>query len=134
MQKLSKIVHQDVKAWNFTWKVSMTLEVKNHSDPPACLCYWIFYRPESVFIGKHLFSLNVFILYTVTKLIENWAKNDKRVVSENGLVISYSCSKTVKQLEKITILIPVFSWECSCCKQSNCIHFKLLTFYIKSSV
>ena len=49
----------------------MTLEMKNHSDPPAGLSYCIFYRPEWVFIGKKFFSSKVLILCTVGKLIEN---------------------------------------------------------------
>ena len=39
-------MHQDVKACNFTWKMFMTVEVKNHLDPPAGPSYWVFYRPE----------------------------------------------------------------------------------------
>ena len=55
-----------------TWKVSktMTLEVKNHSNPPAGPSSWVFYRPEWVFIGKKS-SSKVLILYTVGKLIKN---------------------------------------------------------------
>ena len=68
------------------------------------------------------FSSKVLILYTVGKLVENWTKNNKIAGSENGLVTSYSRSKILKKLGKITILIPVCSWKCSCCKQSNCIH------------
>ena len=80
---------------------------------------------------KTFFFLKVLILYTVAKLIENWTKNIKWGGFENGLVTSYSCSKSLKQSGKITILIPGFSWKCPCCKESNCIHLKLLTFYIK---
>ena len=100
----------------------MTLEVKSHSDPPAGLSYWVFYRPEWVFIGKKFFSLKLLILYTVGELIENETKNNKRVGSENGLVTSYIRSKILKNQRKFTILIPLCSWECSCCKQSNCMH------------
>ena len=105
MQKISKLVHQDVKAWNFTCKVSMTLEVKNNSDPPAGPSYWVFYRPEWVFIGKKKISSKVLTLYTVGKLIENWTKNNKKVGSENGLKTSYSRLKILKNLWKIKILI-----------------------------
>ena len=42
----------------------MTLEVKNHSDPPAGPCYWVFYRPEWVFIGKK------FLFKTEQKIIK----------------------------------------------------------------
>ena len=111
MQIISKIVHQDVKVWNFTWKMSMTLEVNNHSDPPAGPSYWVFYRPEWVLTGKKLFSSKVLVLYTVGKLIESWTKNNKKVGSENGLVMSYSRLKILKPLRKITILIPVCSWN-----------------------
>ena len=40
------------KSMNFAWKVSMALEVKNHSDPPACPSSWVVYRPERVSRGK----------------------------------------------------------------------------------
>ena len=33
----------------------MTLEVKNHSDPPAGPTSWVFYRPEWVSIEKKNF-------------------------------------------------------------------------------
>ena len=42
----------------------MTLEVKNHSAPPAGPCYWVFYRPEWVFIGKK------FLFKTEQKIIK----------------------------------------------------------------
>ena len=119
--KKSKIVHQDIKAWNFTWKVSVTLGVKNHSDPPSGPYSWIFYRPEWK-NGKTFFFLQILILNTVGKLIENLTKNNRRVGSENGLVTSYNRSKILKNLGKISILIPVCSWKYFCCKQSNCIH------------
>ena len=79
---------------------------------------------------KDVFSSKVLILYTAEKLIEIYAENYKIVGSEKELLTSYSRSKILKKLGKITILIPVYSWKCSCCKQSNCIHQKL-TFYIK---
>ena len=53
------------------WKVSMTLEFKNHSDTPAGPSSWIFYRPEWVSIGKKLFSSKILILYTVRMLTKN---------------------------------------------------------------
>ena len=71
---------------------------------------------------KKIFSLKLLILYTVGELIENETKNNKRVGSENGLVTSYIRSKILKNQRKFTILIPLCSWECSCCKQSNCMH------------
>ena len=54
----------------FTWKMSMALEIINHSDPPTGPCYWVFYRPEWAFIGKEVIffkSTNT----TVGKLIAN---------------------------------------------------------------
>ena len=131
MQKKKKIVHEDAKVWNFTWEMSTTLEVKNHSDPPAGPSYWVFCRPEWVFLGKKNLSSKVSVLYIVGKLTEIWWKANKRVGSENGLVTSYSRSKFLKNLRKITILIPLCSWKCSCCKQSNDIHWKPLAFYIR---
>ena len=98
--KISKIIHPDIKAWNCTWKVSMTLGVKTHSDPPAGPSSWVFYRLEWK-NGKHFFSSEVLILNTVGKVIENWTKNNKRVGSENGLVTSYSRSKILKNLGKL---------------------------------
>ena len=79
---------------------------------------------------KNVFSSKELLLYTVGKFIENRANNNKRVGSKNWLVTSDSRSKILKKLG-ITTLIPVCSWKCSCCKQSNYIHLKLLTFYIK---
>ena len=74
--------------------MSITLEVKNHSDPPGGPSYWVFYRPEGVFVGKIFFSSKVLILYTVGKLIENWTKNNKRFEPKNGLVTSYVVRRT----------------------------------------
>ena len=89
-------MHQDVKTWKFAWKVSMTWEAKNHSDPPAGLSSWVFCRPEWVSIEIKNFSSKVFILYTVRKLIKNWANINKIVWPENGLIISYSHLKILK--------------------------------------
>ena len=80
-----------------SWKVSITLEVKSHLDPPACRSPWIFYRPECVSIGKKKFnSSKVLTLYTVKKLIKNWANINKRVGSENELVTSCSRLKILE--------------------------------------
>ena len=82
----------------------------------------------SLFLGilqtgmKKWENIQILILNTVGKLIENLTKNNRRVGSENGLVTSYNRSKILKNLGKITILIPVCSWKYFCCKQSNCIH------------
>ena len=95
-----KIWHKYVKAWNFTWKVFITLEVKNHYDSFAGLYYGVFYKLECFFS-------KVLILYTFGKVIENWAKNNEIVGYENWLVTSYSRSKVQINLEKITILITV---------------------------
>ena len=78
-------------------KMSMALEVKNHSDPPAGPSNWVFSRPEWISIWKKkLFSSKVLILYIVRTLIKNWANINKRVGPENGLVKSYNCSKILK--------------------------------------
>ena len=74
----------------------MTWEAKNHSDPPAGLSSWVFCRPEWVSIEKKNFSSKVLILYTVRKLIKNWANIDKIVWPKNGLVMSYSHLKILK--------------------------------------
>ena len=110
--------------------MSVTLEVKNHSDPPAGPCYWAFYRPEWVFIGK-TFLFKSFNTIYFWKAYWKLNKNNKRVGSETGLVTTCTCSKILKKLGKIAILILVCSWKCSYCKQSNCIHWKLLTSSIK---
>ena len=47
----------------------MTLEVKNHSDPPAGPTSWVFYRPEWVSIEKKI-SSKVLILCNVRKPIK----------------------------------------------------------------
>ena len=99
MQKIWKIVHQDVKAWDFTWKVSMTLEAKNHLDSPLVHVIGYFTDPNRSSWEKKMFS-KVLIPYTVGKLIENWTKNNTRVGSSNGLVTSYSRSKILKKIRE----------------------------------
>ena len=54
------------------------------------------------------------MLYTVGKIIENWPKNNQRDKSENELVTMYSRSKILKNLVKITILIPLCFWKSFC--------------------
>ena len=99
MQKIWKIVHQDVKAWDFTWKVSMTLEAKNHLHAPLVHVIGYFTDRNRSSWGKKMFS-KVLIPYTVGKLIENWTKNNTRAGSSNGLVTSYSCSKILKKIRE----------------------------------
>ena len=48
----------------------MTLEVKSHSDPPSGLSYWVFYKPEWIFIGKKIFSSKVLILLLLDFLLK----------------------------------------------------------------
>ena len=74
-KKVTKIVHQDVKARKFAWKVCMTLEVKT---------YWSFFlgilQTGMSFDRKKSFNLKVLIPCTVTKLFENRPKNNKTAV------------------------------------------------------
>ena len=74
----------------------MTLEVKNHSDASAGPSSWVFYRPECVSIGKKFFSSKVLRLYTVRKLVKNWANINKTVGCEHELATSYSRLKILK--------------------------------------
>ena len=50
----------------------MTLEVKNHSDPPAGPTSWVFYRPEWVSIEKKNFfkTINITTEQIKTELIK----------------------------------------------------------------
>ena len=82
----------------------MVLEVKNHSHPLAGPYSWVVYRPEW---ENNFFSLKLLTIYTVRKLVNNWANINKRVGSENELVTSYSRLKILKNLGKVTILILV---------------------------
>ena len=82
----------------------MVLEVKNHSHPLAGPSSWVVYRLEW---ENNFFSLKLLTIYTVRKLVNNWANINKRVGSENELVTSYSRLKILKNLGKVTILILV---------------------------
>ena len=130
-------MHHYIKAWNFKWKVYMTLEVQIHSDPPTDLSSWVFYWPEWVLIGNNCFSSKVLILYTAGKLIKNWTQNNKRVGSGNRLLTSYSRTEILKNPGKVTILVPVCSCKCSCNKVTvfikNCWRFKSSAFETKLS-
>ena len=49
------------------WKVFMTLEVENHSDPTTGSSFWVFYRQELVPQAKKN-SSKLLILYSVSLL------------------------------------------------------------------
>ena len=86
--------------FNFLWPFSEVNRWKNRASRRKSikLCMeivhdirrpyssWVFYRPEWVSLGKNFFSSKLRILYTVRKLIKNWANINKRVWSEDGLV------------------------------------------------
>ena len=59
----------------------MILEVKNHSDPPPDLSYWVFYRPECVFIVKKFFFISINTIYC--------CKTEQKIIKKLGLKMDW---------------------------------------------